>query len=468
MAYTAKRGTTWTGYYRDAAGRKRSRGGFPRKRDAADWATVQEQSVKFGTHVAPRAGRLTVGDWAVRWQATLSVGPRTAEAYRERLRSLILPRWADVPLDRITLTDVKVWTANMPSRSGGTASAIRRRNAVQLFARMLDAAVDEGLLPRNPAHTRSGSKADYLPKARTAKEHRYLTHEQLRRVADAATPEARRLILVTGYTGMRFGEVTALRVRDVNPLTGQIRVSRAFTRLDNGQIIVGGTKTQRGRFVVLPASLRPLLAEASTGKRPDDLVFAAENGQPLRRDNFTSRAFARAVSAARTAITTLQEALEVPDEQRGGVLDAATVTAVKAFQRAHGIEPTGTVATETWAALAQAAGRSVRLSSRLATLSAVTLGPGAEDFPPLTFHDLRHTAASLAVAAGADVKAVQSMLGHASAAMTLDVYAGLFPGSLEAVADRLDEQISGAAHILPTYGTATAVLPTDQVSDARA
>ena len=45
---------------------------------------------------------------------------------------------------------------------------------------------------------------------------------------------------------------------------------------------------------------------------------------------------------------------------------------------------------------------------------------------------------SLAVAAGADVKAVQQMLGHASAAMTLDVYAGLFADDLDAVADRLD------------------------------
>ena len=56
----------------------------------------------------------------------------------------------------------------------------------------------------------------------------------------------------------------------------------------------------------------------------------------------------------------------------------------------------------------------------------------------LTPHELRHTAASLAVAAGANVKAVQRMLGHASAAMTLDVYAGLFDDDLDAVADRLD------------------------------
>ena len=56
----------------------------------------------------------------------------------------------------------------------------------------------------------------------------------------------------------------------------------------------------------------------------------------------------------------------------------------------------------------------------------------------LTPHSLRHTAASLAISAGAHVKAVQSLLGHASAAVTLDVYAGLFGDDLDAVAERLD------------------------------
>jgi integrase len=57
----------------------------------------------------------------------------------------------------------------------------------------------------------------------------------------------------------------------------------------------------------------------------------------------------------------------------------------------------------------------------------------------LTPHDLRHTAASLAVSSGANVKAVQRLLGHASAAMTLDVYASLFDDDLDALAERLDE-----------------------------
>ncbi|MEX1079818.1 MAG: tyrosine-type recombinase/integrase [Homoserinimonas sp.] len=61
-----------------------------------------------------------------------------------------------------------------------------------------------------------------------------------------------------------------------------------------------------------------------------------------------------------------------------------------------------------------------------------------DTFPKVTRHDLRHTAASLAVSAGANVKAVQRMLGHASAAMTLDVYADLFDDDLDAVGAALD------------------------------
>jgi integrase len=74
----------------------------------------------------------------------------------------------------------------------------------------------------------------------------------------------------------------------------------------------------------------------------------------------------------------------------------------------------------------------------------------------LTPHDLRHTAASLAVRAGANVKAVQRMLGHASAAMTLDVYSGLFDDDLDGLADRLDgilaDSVRTEAAVVPIAG----------------
>jgi integrase len=56
-------------------------------------------------------------------------------------------------------------------------------------------------------------------------------------------------------------------------------------------------------------------------------------------------------------------------------------------------------------------------------------------FSRVTAHALRHTAASLAIHAGAHPKVVQRMLGHASAAMTLDVYADLFDSDLDMVAE---------------------------------
>jgi integrase len=62
----------------------------------------------------------------------------------------------------------------------------------------------------------------------------------------------------------------------------------------------------------------------------------------------------------------------------------------------------------------------------------------------MTLHDLRHTAASLAITAGANVKAVQRMLGHASAAMALDVYADLFEEDLDGVAERLNADATKA------------------------
>jgi integrase len=62
----------------------------------------------------------------------------------------------------------------------------------------------------------------------------------------------------------------------------------------------------------------------------------------------------------------------------------------------------------------------------------------AADVEVMVIHDLRHTAASIAVNAGGNVKSVQRMLGHASAAMTLDRYADLFDDELDRLLDQID------------------------------
>jgi integrase len=75
-------------------------------------------------------------------------------------------------------------------------------------------------------------------------------------------------------------------------------------------------------------------------------------------------------------------------------------------------------------------------------------------------HALRHTAASLAIAAGANVKVVQQTLGHKSATMTLDLYGHLFADQLDDVADALDAAAT-AARVAP-------VLPRPQIVDLAA
>ena len=75
----------------------------------------------------------------------------------------------------------------------------------------------------------------------------------------------------------------------------------------------------------------------------------------------------------------------------------------------------------------------------------VDAGPGKTRYVGLVPHELRHTAASLAIASGANVKVVQTMLGHKSATLTLDRYGHLFGDDLDALADRLDSAARAAA-----------------------
>lgn len=77
-----------------------------------------------------------------------------------------------------------------------------------------------------------------------------------------------------------------------------------------------------------------------------------------------------------------------------------------------------------------------------------TIATLAKTYPrlgSLRVHDLRHTAASLAISCGGNIKAVQTMLGHRRASTTLDVYGHLYVDDLEDLADRLEDRLRGVA-----------------------
>jgi integrase len=70
----------------------------------------------------------------------------------------------------------------------------------------------------------------------------------------------------------------------------------------------------------------------------------------------------------------------------------------------------------------------------------------------ITPHDLRHTCASLSIAAGCNVKVLQRLFGHKTATMTLDRYGHLFPDDLHRIADAFDAAAASAADDLRTIG----------------
>lgn len=449
MAYTEQRTdsagrTGHVGRYR-VDGRLRSTRRFTSRREALAEARRQEEAGKHAEWVDPAAGRLTVAQWFTIWQeGRVDRAPRTLEAERERFRSLIDPAFGDRPLRQVAHEDVARWAATMPSpTTGETASPARRRDAVRLLVALLDAAVDARRLRSNPARTPSG-KVPALPRAPKTKPHRYLSHEQLRRVADATTSaQARTLVLLTALTGLRWGEVSALTVADVDPLRRRVRVTKAFTRLDDGTLLLGDTKTHARREVPLPATLTDAVAAQAAGRAPTDLLFTGARGGPLRRESFDRSAFRPAVQAAGRAVTTVREALGLPP---GPVFDHEVAAAVRALRSAAGREPGDVVDPGTWDLVADAdrarradltRGEKVSRTRLLTALARTTLAPGAEDFDTLTLHDLRHTAASLAISGGATVKAVQRMLGHESPVLTLSTYAGLFEDDLDELGDAM-------------------------------
>ena len=89
--------------------------------------------------------------------------------------------------------------------------------------------------------------------------------------------------------------------------------------------------------------------------------------------------------------------------------------------------------------------RSANFWRRVWVPSRRTLAVAHPGLDSLRVHDLRHTAASIAISCGANIMAVQRMLGHEKASVTLDVYGHLYTEDLEQLADRIDDRLRGVA-----------------------
>ncbi|MBE7187287.1 tyrosine-type recombinase/integrase [Jatrophihabitans endophyticus] len=347
MASIAKRSDgRWRARYRDHNGKETSRH-FDRKIDAQHWLDSITTAVTNGTYVDPIQSRISVAEWSQKWLSTkTNLKATTRRDYESLLEAHIVPRWGDATLADVRHEDITTWVAELTERG---LSASRVRAAHVALSQILKLAIRSGRLARNPA--------EYVPLPRVRRaDKRYLNHDEVDALADACQ-DHRVTILFLAYTGVRYGEMAALRVERLDLLRRRALISESVAEVA-GRLVFSAPKTHQTRSVPIPRFLLEDLAQLVAGKGPRDLVFTGAKGAPLRLSHFRRAVFLPAVA-------------------RSG-LDG------------------------------------------------------------LTPHGLRHTAASLAIAAGAPVKVVQTMLGHASATMTLDLYGHLYADQLDEVADRMD------------------------------
>ncbi len=342
----------WRARYRDSRGREHARH-FIRKIDAQQWIDSVTTAVRTGAYVDPKDSRITFGDWAPRWLATkVNLKETTRATYENLLRNHVLPAWQPAPLADITHESVAAWVAELTER-GLSASTVRQVHRV--FSLALDLAVRDGRLARNPC---TGVP---LPRAGRT-DQVFLTHDEVDALAVGAGKH-QMVILFLAYTGVRFGELAALRVRHLDLLRRRATIAEAVAEV-HGKTIFSTPKNHQSRRVSIPRFMIDELAALVAGRAADDFVFTAPLGGVLRLRNFRRAGFEPAVKAAGLS----------------------------------GITP----------------------------------------------HSLRHTAASLAIAAGANVKVVQTMLGHKSATMTLDLYGHLFEDQLDEVAEAMSSARAAA------------------------
>jgi integrase len=377
-SYTSASGKRYRVRYRTPDRRDTQKRGFRTKREAEDYLASVEVAKLRGEWVDASRSKVTVGEWSQEWlRAQVQLKPTTLSGYRHALEKHVVPRWGRTRLADVSHADVQAWVTTLSASLG--PSAVRQTHLV--LSGVMKFAIRDGRLARNPC--------DDVQLPRLVKKRRgYLSHEQVAALVDELG-ENGDVALLLAYTGLRWGEMAALRVSRLDLVRRRVEVTDAVSE-PRGQLVWGTPKSHERRSVPFPSLLTGPLSRRCIGKARDDLVFAGADGGVLRGNNFRPRFFDPAID---------------------------------------------------------------RLRAR------------DPEFPDITMHDLRHTAASLAISAGANVKAVQRMLGHASAAMTLDVYADLFDDDLDSVADALDRFARRAAEPKPRpqprgQSVATAAGPT--------
>jgi integrase len=263
---------------------------FRTKRDAELFLGRQSADIQRGDYLDARLARTTFTQWAEEWlSTTVHPKPRTQASYESILRKRVLPVFGEARIAAVEQVDVRRFVAQL-ARGGDEPGTIR--NIFNVLRLVFGAAVASGAIRANPC---TGVR---MPRS-TRTEMLFLEPEQILELADAITPAFRTLVLVAAYTGLRAGEIGALRVGRVDLLRATAHVRESLADV-NGRLVFGPTKTYGQRTVRLPRFLCEELADHLSGRlhQADDFVFTGSSGGPLRHNLFYTRHFKPAVVRA--------------------------------------------------------------------------------------------------------------------------------------------------------------------------
>lgn len=275
---------------------------YANKTDANLWLSTVETEQARGDRLARELGTQPFRDWAEEWLAGLHVKPKTRVGYESSLRNHVLPVFGARQVASITYRDCKAFVDDRLAAGLAPGTAGEARKVLRLVLRE---ALRCDAIRRNPA--------DGLRIPRGARQEMvFLTAEEVVRLAEAiANPprpnrhEQKRwpayglLVRLAAFTGLRAGEVAALRIGRYDTRSRRIEVAESVEEI-HGALVYGPPKTYARRRVGLPGPLADEFEAYLASRSPvaDAFVFTAPDGGPLRHGNFYRRFFKPAVLRA--------------------------------------------------------------------------------------------------------------------------------------------------------------------------
>jgi integrase len=247
---------------------------FAAKEDAEGWLAARRADIKNEDWTPPRSKKpVTFGEHAERWLTNRQLKPRTRYHYRKILDARILPTFKDVALKHMSADLIDDWHYRQ-----GDATPTARAHAYGLLRTILSDAVQRRLIDFNPCHIRGAGNTKRVKRIEPA------TLPELEALAKAMPERYQLMVLLAAWCGLRFGESTELRRKDIDLTNGVVKIRRAVVRVE-GEFVVGTPKSDAGtRDVNIPPHLLPAvkahLASNITGGR-DGLLFPSA-GDPTQ------------------------------------------------------------------------------------------------------------------------------------------------------------------------------------------